>query len=199
VGKSGAGKTNLIKVLAGLEEIESGEIFVGDREVSFYRARDRGISLLSGATPLFNRKSIDFNLRYPLKKRGADKNEIENRVRDIAVEFELGELGRKVIELTEEEQIRVLIARAFIRNIKLLLVDEPMDFIHNVDYFYELVKKTLAKHDVCAVFCSYDIDPLVDICEKFVVLDEGKILFCGSYDELKNSDNDFAKAICFMF
>jgi len=201
VGESGSGKTNLIKVLCGLEEIESGEIYIGDREVGGIRTKNREIALLSEQTKLFIGRSVYTNLSYPLKRTRVKKREIKRRVVEAVREFDLGGLGRKVRDLDEKERIRVMVARTFIRTPKLLLVDEPMLFVGDgkMDYFYEVVGKALERRgDICAVFCSYDFDAIKGLCDKFIVLDSGEIVFEGDVEQLKNCNDKYAKAVCFV-
>jgi len=198
IGKSGSGKTNLIKVLCGLEEIESGEIYIGVNEVGVTKPKDREIALLSDNTPLFRSKSVFYNLKYALKKRRMGKNDIRARVFEIANEFDLGELNKKVKDLSEEEIIRVLVARAFVRRPMLLLVDEPVLFLDNVDYFYETLQKALSNYNSCVCFCTFDFDAIKDLCDKFIVLDKGQIIFEGNLEEMKNCPDKFVRSVCFL-
>ncbi|MCL2555710.1 MAG: ATP-binding cassette domain-containing protein [Firmicutes bacterium] len=198
IGASGAGKTNLIKILSGLEEIDSGNIFIGDKEIGAIKSKNREISLLSSSTPLFINKSVYFNLSYPLRKRGIKKSEVEKKIIEISSEFELTELDRKVKDLFEKEKIRVMIARAFVKDIKLLLVDEPITFIDDVDYFYEILSKMCDNHMFSAVFCTYDYDAIKDLVDKIIILNQGKIIFEGSDDSLKNCTDEYIRALCFL-
>jgi len=209
IGESGSGKTNLIKVLTGLEYIESGQIFFDGIDITQIKTSKRGIVLLSAQTPLFGRKSVQYNLEFPLKQRKKinrhcgqsaanrriSKDEIAERVEKRAGEFCLP-LEVRAKDLTEEQKIDALLARAFIRRSNLIIVDEPHGFTGNTEYFCRRFNEFIQKYGACVVFSTYDYNLVKDICDKFIVLNDGTVAAQGTREEIENSPDDYVKAGC---
>ena len=125
-GPKGCGKSSVVRMIAGLEEITNGEIFLGDRRVNDVSPGDRDIALVAGNHALYPRMSVYDNIAFPLTLRKFSKTEIKKRVGAAAGIVELQEsLERRPESLSADERQRVALARALARQPKVFLFDEP--------------------------------------------------------------------------
>ena len=127
VGPSGCGKSTLLRMVAGLEEITSGEISIGDRVVNRLEPKDRDIAMVFQNYALYPHMSVRQNMAYGLKIRGFEKSDIEARVQRAADILELGALlGRTPRQLSGGQRQRVAMGRAIVREPAVFLFDEPL-------------------------------------------------------------------------
>jgi multiple sugar transport system ATP-binding protein len=127
VGPSGCGKTTALRMVAGLEEITSGEIRIGDRVVNELAPRDRDIAMVFQNYALYPHKSVYDNLAFGLRMRKVPKDEQRTRVEEIARVLGLGEmLQRRPAQLSGGQRQRVAMGRAIVREPKAFLMDEPL-------------------------------------------------------------------------
>lgn len=131
LGPSGSGKTTLLRIIAGLETLDAGEIWIGDREVSALEPRDRHIGMMFQGYALYPHLSVRDNLAYPLRVRGVPRDEIARRVADVARMLGIEALlDRRVHQISGGQQQRVAIGRAIVQKPNAYLLDEP---ISNLD------------------------------------------------------------------
>jgi multiple sugar transport system ATP-binding protein len=127
VGPSGCGKTTALRMVAGLEEITSGEIRIGDRVVNELAPRDRDIAMVFQNYALYPHKSVYENLAFGLRMRKVPKDEQRKRVEDIAQKLGLADmLNRRPAQLSGGQRQRVAMGRAIVREPKAFLMDEPL-------------------------------------------------------------------------
>jgi len=127
VGPSGCGKSTILRMIAGLEEITSGNIFIGETRVNDIPPKDRDIVMVFQNYALYPHMTVYNNLAFSLKMKGIDKEEIKRRVSDTAKILEIEELlKRKPKQLSGGQKQRVALGRAIIRNPKVFLLDEPL-------------------------------------------------------------------------
>jgi multiple sugar transport system ATP-binding protein len=127
VGPSGCGKSTLLRMLAGLEEVSDGEIWIDDREVSRLAPRDRDIAMVFQNYALYPHLTVAKNLAYGLKVRKTPKEEIDARVGDVARMLGLEELlHRRPAALSGGQRQRVAMGRAIVREPAAFLMDEPL-------------------------------------------------------------------------
>jgi multiple sugar transport system ATP-binding protein len=127
VGPSGCGKSTLLRMVAGLEAISAGELFIGERQVNDVPARDRDIAMVFQSYALYPHMNVFENMAFGLRLRGAASALIDAQVRTAAATLELTELlGRKPRQLSGGERQRVALGRALVRNPKVFLLDEPL-------------------------------------------------------------------------
>ncbi|MBI2865333.1 MAG: ABC transporter ATP-binding protein [Chloroflexi bacterium] len=127
VGPSGCGKSTTLRMVAGLEEITSGNIFIGDRLVNDVAPKDRDIAMVFQSYALYPHMSVYDNMAFGLKLRGTPKAEIDRRVKATAETLGIGELlRRRPKQLSGGQRQRVALGRALVREPKVFLMDEPL-------------------------------------------------------------------------
>ena len=130
LGPSGCGKTTTLRMIAGLEEITQGNIYIGDRLVNNLHPKDRHIGLAFEDYAMYPPLNVYGNVAFNLRAKGVDKNEIDRRVREIAPLMQIDDLLDKMpVKLSGGQKQRVNIARAIIREPELLLMDEPLSHL----------------------------------------------------------------------
>ncbi len=127
VGPSGCGKSTALRLVAGLEELTDGNIYIGDRLVNDVAPKDRDIAMVFQSYALYPHMSVYDNLAFGLKLRKTPKKEIERRVQEAAELLAIGELlDRKPKQLSGGQRQRVALGRAIVREPKVFLMDEPL-------------------------------------------------------------------------
>jgi multiple sugar transport system ATP-binding protein len=127
VGPSGCGKTTTLRMIAGLESISSGTLFIDDVAVNTIAAKDRDIAMVFQSYALYPHMSVKNNLAFGLRRRSIDREEIDKRVQDVANTLGLSEfLDRKPHALSGGQRQRVALGRAIVRDPKVFLFDEPL-------------------------------------------------------------------------
>ena len=127
VGPSGCGKTTALRLLAGLEEISSGAIYIGDRRVNDVAPKDRDIAMVFQSYALYPHMSVYDNMAFGLKLRKVPKAEIDKRVREAATMLNIVQyLDRKPKALSGGQRQRVALGRAVVRDPAVFLMDEPL-------------------------------------------------------------------------
>jgi multiple sugar transport system ATP-binding protein len=127
VGPSGCGKTTSLRLLAGLEEISEGDIYIGDRLVNDVPPKDRDIAMVFQSYALYPHMSVYDNMAFGLKLRKTPKSEIDRRVKEAADILTIGNLlDRKPKQLSGGQRQRVAVGRAIVRDPAVFLMDEPL-------------------------------------------------------------------------
>jgi multiple sugar transport system ATP-binding protein len=127
VGPSGCGKSTLLRMVAGLEAISAGELFIDQQRVNDVPARDRDIAMVFQSYALYPHMNVFENMAFGLRLRGTAAAAIDSQVRAAAATLELSEvLERKPRELSGGQRQRVALGRALVRNPKVFLLDEPL-------------------------------------------------------------------------
>lgn len=127
VGPSGCGKTTSLRLLAGLEEITEGNIYIGDRLINDVAPKDRDIAMVFQSYALYPHMSVYDNMAFGLKLRKTPKADVERRVKEAAGILGIGELlGRKPKQLSGGQRQRVAVGRAIVRDPAVFLMDEPL-------------------------------------------------------------------------
>src|SRR4029078_6714446 len=127
VGPSGSGKTTALRMLAGLEEVDAGAIYIGERDATFLPPKERDVAMVFQNSALYPYLTVAANIGFPLKVGGMKKAERERRVREVAELLELTDcLGRKPGQLSGGQRQRVPMGRAIVREPSVFLMDEPL-------------------------------------------------------------------------
>jgi multiple sugar transport system ATP-binding protein len=178
VGPSGSGKSTLLRMVAGLEAITSGQLFIGDRLVNRVPAQDRDIAMVFQSYALYPHMTVFDNLAFGLKLRNVPRAQIEERVRNAA-----GLLGiepileRKPRHLSGGQRQRVAVGRAIVRNPRVFLFDEPLS---NLDAKLRVQMRTeiAALHHrlgATMIYVTHDQVEAMTLGERIVVLNDGRI------------------------
>jgi multiple sugar transport system ATP-binding protein len=178
VGPSGCGKTTALRMVAGLEEITSGEIRVGGRVVNDLEPPDRDIAMVFQNYALYPHMTVEDNIGFPLRMQRLKRQEVQGRVRDLAELLGIGELlGRKPRELSGGQRHRVAMGRAIIRHPQAFLMDEPLSNLDaklRVQMRAELVKLH-RRLGVTTIYVTHDQTEAMTLGQRVAVLSRGVI------------------------
>jgi multiple sugar transport system ATP-binding protein len=189
VGPSGCGKTTTLRMIAGLETVTEGAIFIGDRDVSKVSPKDRDIAMVFQNYALYPHMNVYRNMSFGLTLRKYPKKVIEERIREAATILELGELlKRKPKELSGGQRQRVAIGRAIVRKPVAFLFDEPLS---NLDAKLRVqMRGELAKlHEqlqTTIVYVTHDQVEAMTLADRIVIMERGNIMQEGSPLEVYN-------------
>lgn len=178
VGASGCGKSTILRMIAGLEEITSGTISIGDKVVNNVPPKDRDIAFVFQSYALYPHMSVYDNIAFGLKMRKVDKKIIDQKVREVAKVLDLDNLlDRKPKQLSGGQRQRVALGRAMVRNPKVFLMDEPLS---NLDAKLRVqmrseIKKLHKKLDTTFIYVTHDQTEALTMGDRIVVLDKGVI------------------------
>lgn len=183
VGESGCGKSTLLKTVAGLLKEHEGTIYRRDGEVGVQMVFQDPYTSLNPA------KKVGWILEEPLRlNTGLAKEERKQRVRAILKETELPEdvINRRVSELSGGQRQRVAIAAAMITNPSLVLLDEPVSALDVTvqAQILELLLRLQWEHGLTYVFVSHDMAVVRKICDRVMVMKDGRVVECGATEEL---------------
>jgi multiple sugar transport system ATP-binding protein len=127
LGPSGCGKTTLLRLVAGLEDLDEGEISIGGKIVNDVEPKDRDIAMVFQSYALYPHLTVAKNIEFPLRQRGIPHDERQRRVQDVMSRVGIAELaGRKPGQLSGGQRQRVALARAIVRDPQAFLMDEPL-------------------------------------------------------------------------
>ena len=178
VGPSGCGKSTLLRMIAGLEEVTEGEIWIGEREVARLAPRDRDIAMVFQNYALYPHMSVAKNLGYGLKVRKTPKAEIERRVEEVARLLGLQDLlQRRPGALSGGQRQRVAMGRAIVREPQAFLMDEPLSNLDaklRVDMRAELARL----HDrlgITTVYVTHDQVEAMTLGSRVAVMRDGTV------------------------
>ena len=178
VGASGCGKSTILRMIAGLEDVTSGEILIGDRVVNNVHPKDRDIAFVFQSYALYPHMNVYDNIAFGLKMRKTDKKIIDKKVREVAEVLDLVQyLDRKPKQLSGGQRQRVALGRAMVRNPKVFLMDEPLS---NLDAKLRVqmrseIKKLHRKLDTTFIYVTHDQTEALTMGDRIVVLDKGVI------------------------
>jgi multiple sugar transport system ATP-binding protein len=187
VGPSGCGKSTLLRMIAGLEEVSSGVVRIGDRDVTRLAPRSRDIAMVFQDYALYPHMSVRDNLAFGLKLRRVKRREIDERVRAVATTLGLEPfLKRRPAALSGGQRQRVAIGRAMVREPKAFLMDEPLS---NLDAKLRVTMRSeLARlHErlgVTTVFVTHDQTEAMTLGQRVAVLRDGTLQQCDTPQEL---------------
>lgn len=190
VGASGCGKSTILRMIAGLEDITGGEILIGDKKVNNIPPKDRDIAFVFQSYALYPHMTVRENIAFGLKMRKVGKAEIEKKVKEAAEILDLTEyLDRRPKQLSGGQRQRVALGRAIVRNPKVFLMDEPLS---NLDAKLRVqmraeIKKLHEKLQTTFIYVTHDQTEALTMGDRIVVLDKGIIQQVDSPEEIYNN------------
>jgi len=187
LGPSGCGKTTALRMLAGLEWPDSGDIRIDGRSVVRLEPKDRDVALVFQSYALYPHMTVRDNMRYPLKVRKMTAGERDRRVEQAAATLNLTHLlGRKPAQLSGGEQQRVALGRAIVREPSVFLMDEPLS---NLDAKLRTHTRTEIKAlqrqlGITTVFVTHDQAEAMTLADRIAVFNAGRLQQIGTPDEV---------------
>ncbi|MDR3111954.1 MAG: sn-glycerol-3-phosphate ABC transporter ATP-binding protein UgpC [Elusimicrobiota bacterium] len=193
VGPSGCGKTTTLRMIAGLEEVSKGDIYIGDQRVNDVSPKNRDIAMVFQSYALYPHMTVYDNMAFGLKLRGFSKKEIRQRVTEAADVLGISHLlDRQPKQLSGGQRQRVAVGRAIVRKPKVFLFDEPLS---NLDaklrgQMRAELKRMHEKLQTTMVYVTHDQTEAMTMGDKICVMKEGIIQHIGEpielYDEPAN-------------
>ncbi|MBN2461656.1 MAG: sn-glycerol-3-phosphate ABC transporter ATP-binding protein UgpC [Candidatus Cloacimonetes bacterium] len=178
VGPSGCGKSTTLRMIAGLEDITSGKIIIGDRIVNDVPPKNRDIAMVFQNYALYPHMSVYDNMAFALQLRKHNKGQIDQMVKEAAEMLEISELlDRKPKELSGGQRQRVALGRAIVRKPKVFLFDEPLSNLDaklRVQMRAEIIKLH-KKLDTTMIYVTHDQVEAMTMADKIVVMKDGVI------------------------
>ena len=176
VGPSGCGKTTSLRMLAGLEDIDNGDVFIGGREVTYVAPKDRDIAMVFQNYALYPHMTVAENMGFALKIAGVSKEESAKRVKEAAEILDLTDyLHRKPKQLSGGQRQRVAMGRAIVRNPQVFLMDEPLS---NLDAKLRVQTRTeiaalQRRLGVTTVYVTHDQTEAMTMGDRVAVMKDG--------------------------
>jgi len=189
VGPSGCGKSTVLRMIAGLEEITAGDLYIDEKRVNDLLPKDRDIAMVFQNYALYPHMTVYQNMAFGLKIQKVPKKEIDQKVRKAAEILEITQLlDRKPGAMSGGQRQRVAIGRAIVRNPKVFLFDEPLS---NLDAKLRVamrieLQKLHQKLNATMVYVTHDQTEAMTLGDRIVVLKDGDIMQIGTPMELYN-------------
>ena len=187
VGPSGSGKSTALRMIAGLEQVDSGGIWIGGRDVTWERPQDRDVAMVFQNYALYPFMNVEENIAFPLKMAKMPKEQRSARVREAAELLELGELlERKPSQLSGGQRQRVAMGRAIVRQPSAFLMDEPLS---NLDALLRVqmraeIASLQRRLGVTTVYVTHDQVEAMTMGSRVAVLRDGRLQQCAAPREL---------------
>ena len=187
VGPSGCGKSTTLRMIAGLEEISEGELYIGDCLVNDVAPKDRDIAMVFQNYALYPHMTVYDNLAFALKLRHTPKDEIDKEVKEAAEILDITQyLGRKPKALSGGQRQRVAIGRAIVRNPQVMLMDEPLS---NLDaklrnQMRAEIIKLRERINTTFIYVTHDQTEAMTLGDRIVIMKDGFIQQIGAPQEV---------------
>jgi len=183
LGPSGCGKTTTLRMIAGLELPTSGQIFLGDEDVSFKRASARDIAFVFQMFALYPHMNVRRNIGFPLLSQGMPRAEIARRVEEAARTLRItGLLNKPVSQLSSGDRQRVALGRAIVRQPKAFLMDEPLGAL-DAEFREVMCQELRALHDrlhATTVYVTHDQMEAMAMADVIAIMNEGVVEQLGA-------------------
>ena len=189
VGPSGCGKSTTLRMIAGLEDITGGELYIGNRLVNDVPPKDRDIAMVFQNYALYPHMTVYDNMAFALKLRHAPKDEVDKKVKEAAEILDITQyLGRKPKALSGGQRQRVAIGRAIVRNPQVMLMDEPLS---NLDaklrnQMRAEIIKLRQRINTPFIYVTHDQTEAMTLGDRIVIMKDGFIQQIGTPQEVFN-------------
>ena len=189
LGPSGCGKTTTMRMVAGLEDPSTGEVWIGDRCVNGLEPKDRDVAMVFQSYGLYPNMTVEENISFPLRIRGMPVAQIKPAVLKAAAQVELTDyLDRRPKELSGGQRQRVALARAIVRQPKVFLMDEPLS---NLDAKLRVTMRSHIKHlhhtlGVTTIYVTHDQIEAMTLADRVVVMSRAEIQQIGTPEVIYN-------------
>lgn len=190
VGPSGCGKSTTLRMVAGLEDISSGELYIDEKQMNDVEPKDRDIAMVFQSYALYPHMSVYDNMAFGLKLKKVPKDEIDERVQNAAKILEISEyLDRKPKALSGGQRQRVALGRAIVRNAKVLLFDEPLSNL-DAKLRVQMRSEIIKLHErigATTIYVTHDQTEAMTMASRIVVMKKGYIQQIGTPTEIYNN------------
>ena len=189
VGPSGCGKSTTLRMIAGLEEISEGELWIGDKLVNDVAPKDRDIAMVFQNYALYPHMTVYENMAFALKLRHTPKDELDRKVKEAAEILDITQyLGRKPKALSGGQRQRVAIGRAIVRDPKVMLMDEPLS---NLDaklrnQMRAEIIKLRERINTTFIYVTHDQTEAMTLGDRIVIMKDGFVQQVGTPQEVFN-------------
>lgn len=176
LGPSGCGKTTILRIIAGLEKADKGNVYIGDTLANDLDPKDRDVGVVFQSYALYPHMSVYENLAFPLEARKWPKERIEEKVQGAARILQIEDfLGRKPKQLSGGQQQRVALGRAIVRDAKAYLMDEPLS---NLDAKLRIkmrgeLKRLQKDLGITAIYVTHDQEEAMAMSDRIAILNQG--------------------------
>lgn len=187
LGPSGCGKSSSLRMLAGLEEISRGDVFIKGRRVNDLSSRERNVAMSFENYGLYPDFTVYDNIAYPLKIHKVKPDEIKKQVLDIAKRLRLTDvLNYKPSALSSGQKQRVSIARALVRNPDVTIMDEPLSHLDAKmrSHMRSVIKRLHNNMGLTTVYVTHDQIEAMTMADKILIMDGGYAQQIGTPDEV---------------
>ncbi len=178
LGRSGCGKTTLLKVIAGLETADAGAVRLADRDVTHAEPQTRGAVYLYQEPLLFPHLNVRENIAFGLRLRNEPAGEVQRRVDDMLEDLELTPHARKMpTQLSGGQRQRVAFGRAIIIRPALLLLDEPFASldVETRGTMQQVFKRLVKRYEIAAIFVTHDLKEALLMGDRIAFMKEGRL------------------------
>lgn len=193
VGPSGCGKSTTLRMIAGLESITTGDLYIDGVYCNEKTSRERDVAMVFQSYALYPHMTVYENLAFGLETRGYDKKEIDERVHKAAEILQISEyLNRRPKQLSGGQMQRVALGRAIVREAKLFLMDEPLSNLDaklRVSMRSEIIKLH-KKINATTIYVTHDQTEAMTMASRIVVMNKGVVRQIGTPEEVYNHPND---------
>lgn len=195
VGPSGCGKSTTLRMIAGLEDISSGELYIGDKKMNDVDPRDRNIAMVFQNYALYPHMSVFDNMAFGLKLQKIDQSEIKERIEDAAKKLDIfSQLEKKPKSLSGGQRQRVALGRAIVRKPKVFLMDEPLSNL-DAKLRVQMRAELIRLHEelkTTFVYVTHDQTEAMTMGTRICVMKAGEIMQVATPKEIYNNpDNLF--------
>ena len=187
VGPSGCGKSTTLRMIAGLEDITSGTLKIGDKVVNDVEPKDRDIAMVFQNYALYPHMTVYDNMAFGLKLRKVPKDQIDKMVREAAKILDLEKLlDRKPKALSGGQRQRVAMGRALVRSPRVYLMDEPLAHLDAKlrNSMRTELKEIQANFGTTSVYVTHDFMEAMSLGDRIAIINEGKVVQVGTGDEI---------------
>ena len=192
IGKSGAGKSSLVRLISMMETPDNGEVFYDDKRVDNLAEKElilqrRRIGMIFQNFNLFSSRAAGQNIAYPMEICGVPKEQIEKRVNELLEIVELSDRkDARISTLSGGQKQRIAIARALANNPDILFCDEATSALdpQTTKSILNLIRKIQSQMNLTVVMITHQMEVVRDACSQVAVIDNGKVVELGSVDEI---------------
>ncbi len=193
LGPSGCGKTTALRMIAGLETVSEGRIYIGEREVTQVLPKYRDVAMVFQSYALYPHMTVAENIGYPLRVRGVARAERELRVHEVARTVRLEALlDRYPGQLSGGQRQRVALARAMVRRPRVFLMDEPLS---NLDAKLRATMRAELRHlqhelGITTIYVTHDQVEAMTLADRVAVMNEGELRQLAPPEKIYNDPDD---------